>query len=52
MKVGIEKVVNLQLTEEEALDLRTILHNHIEEYSLHRQQEILIHKLKGALDEL
>lgn len=36
MKVEIEKVVNLQLTEEEALDLRTVLHNHIEEYSLYR----------------
>lgn len=52
MKMEIEKVINLQLTEEEALDLRTILHNHVEEYSLYRPQELLVNKLKELLSEM
>lgn len=52
MKLEIEKVVNLQLTEEEALDLRTVLNNHIEEYQLYKQQELLVNKLKEILNEI
>lgn len=52
MKIEIEKVITLQLTEEEALDLRSLLHNNIEEFTLYRPQELLVHKLKELLNDL
>lgn len=52
MRLEIERIITLQLTEEEALDLRTILYNHTLECALNRPQEILISKLKDALSEV
>ena len=46
------KTVNLELTEEEALALRTLLNNHIDSYWLPDKVHTLVNELTEALKEL
>ena len=50
VKEKVIKVYTLELTEEEALDLRSILHNHVEDYYLMPVGfQFLVDKLKRML---
>lgn len=46
------KTINLELTEEEALDLRTLVNNHIDDYFLPPTVFSLVENLKSILEDL
>jgi hypothetical protein len=48
----IIKTVNIELTEDEALALRTLLNNHIDAYWLPDKVNTLVNELNEAVKEL
>lgn len=50
VKEKVIKVYSLNLTEEEALDLRSIMHLNIDDWSLNSEQKSFVTRLKSALE--